>query len=76
MKFPNARLLIMSKAPDPGQVKTRLIPLLGAGAAAELYAGLVHDCLDMGTTACARWSCGAALPPASRFSGSAAQTSR
>ena len=51
MKYPDARLLIMSTAPDPGQVKTRLIPLLGARAAAELYAGLVHDCLAMSTTA-------------------------
>lgn len=51
MKYPDARLLVMSKAPDPGRVKTRLIPLLGAGAAAELYAGLVHHCLDMSTTA-------------------------
>jgi hypothetical protein len=51
MKYLDARLLIMSKAPDPGQVKTRLIPLLGAGAAAELYAGLVHNCLAMSTAA-------------------------
>lgn len=51
MKYPDARLLIMSKAPDPGQVKTRLIPLLGAGTSAELYATLVCDCLDLSTTA-------------------------
>lgn len=51
MKYPEARLLVMSKAPEPGQVKTRLIPLLGAGGAAGLYAGLVHDCLQMSTTA-------------------------
>jgi len=51
MRYPEARLLVMSKAPDPGQVKTRLIPLLGAAAAAELYAGLVRGCLQTGTLA-------------------------
>lgn len=51
MRYPDARLLVMSKAPDPGQVKTRLIPLLGAGAAAGVYAGLVRDCLQMSTLA-------------------------
>jgi rSAM/selenodomain-associated transferase 1 len=51
MKYPDARLLIMSKAPVPGQVKTRLIPLLGAAPAAGLYAGLVRDCLAMSTAA-------------------------
>lgn len=51
MKYPDARLLIMSKAPDPGQVKTRLIPLLGVETTTRLYAGLVRSCLDMSTTA-------------------------
>ena len=51
MKYPHGRLLLLTKAPDPGQVKTRLIPLLGADVAAELYAQLVHDCLTMCTTA-------------------------
>ena len=51
MKYPAARLLIMSKAPDPGRVKTRLIPLLGDAAAAGLYAGLVHGCLEVSTAA-------------------------
>ena len=51
MKYPHGRLLLLSKAPVPGQVKTRLIPLLGEHAAAELYAQLVHDCLTMCTTA-------------------------
>ncbi len=45
MKYPRARLLVFSKAPVPGQVKTRLIPLLGAGAAAELYADMLDDTL-------------------------------
>ena len=52
MKYPHGRLLLLTKAPDPGQVKTRLIPLLGEAAAAELYAQLVHDCLTMCTALC------------------------
>ena len=51
MKYPRARLLLLTKAPDPGQVKTRLIPLLGEDAAAALYSQLVHDCLGMCTAA-------------------------
>ena len=46
MKYPEARLLILSKAPDAGAVKTRLIPLLGASGAAHLYARLLHACID------------------------------
>jgi len=46
VKYPEARLLLLTKAPEPGQVKTRLIPLLGADAAAGLYTELVHDCLE------------------------------
>ena len=46
MKHPNTRILVMSKAPEPGAVKTRLIPLLGAAGAARLYAGMLHDCID------------------------------
>jgi len=43
MKYPHARVLIFSKAPVPGQVKTRLIPLLGATAAARLYTTLLDN---------------------------------
>lgn len=50
MRHPHGRLLLLTKAPDPGQVKTRLIPLLGEQAAADLYTQLVHDCLTMCTT--------------------------
>jgi rSAM/selenodomain-associated transferase 1 len=46
VKYPAARLLILSKAPDPGEVKTRLIPLLGAAGAAGFYAALLHTCID------------------------------
>ena len=45
MKYPHARLLVFSKAPVAGQVKTRLIPLLGAEAAAALYADMLDDTL-------------------------------
>jgi rSAM/selenodomain-associated transferase 1 len=46
VKHPDARLLILSKAPDPGSVKTRLIPLLGAMGAARLYATMLHTGID------------------------------
>lgn len=45
MRYPQARLLVFSKAPVPGQVKTRLIPLLGAEPAARLYAELLEATL-------------------------------
>jgi len=47
LKHPDARILILSKAPEPGAVKTRLIPLLGATGASRLYATMLHDCIDM-----------------------------
>ena len=37
MKYPSACLLVMSKAPVPGRVKTRLAPLLGEQQAASFY---------------------------------------
>jgi rSAM/selenodomain-associated transferase 1 len=51
MKYPQAKLLIFSKAPDPGRVKTRLIPVLGAAGAAHFYTGLLDSCLDMSISA-------------------------
>ena len=42
MRFPRARILIFAKAPQPGRVKTRLIPRLGADGACRLYAGLLE----------------------------------
>lgn len=45
MKYPQARLLVLSKAPEPGRVKTRLGSHLGMEAAALLYEKLVHECL-------------------------------
>ena len=51
MKYPDARLLLLTKAPEPGKVKTRLAAFLGADAAADLYEKLVHDCLEMSMSA-------------------------
>ena len=46
----DCRVIVFAKAPDPGAVKTRLIPLLGADGAAALHARLVQRAL---ATACA-----------------------
>ena len=49
--FPNARLLILSKAPIPGRVKTRLAGSLGARGAVELYKKLLRRTLTMADAA-------------------------
>ena len=49
--FPNARLLIFAKPPVPGQVKTRLIPRLGAQGAARLYEQLIQRTLTLAVQA-------------------------
>ncbi len=46
----DALILVFAKAPEPGQVKTRLIPTMGAEGAALLHAALTERVL---TTACA-----------------------
>lgn len=46
----STRLIVFAKAPQPGAVKTRLIPLLGEEGAATLHAQLVEHTL---ATACA-----------------------
>jgi uncharacterized protein len=43
MRFPDARILVMAKAPVPGQVKTRLISSLGPEGAAALHGRLLED---------------------------------
>ena len=40
------RVAVFAKAPVPGQVKTRLAPVLGADGAAALHAGLVRRALS------------------------------
>jgi rSAM/selenodomain-associated transferase 1 len=41
-RYPFATLVIMAKAPIPGQVKTRLIPAVGAETAARLHTALLQ----------------------------------
>lgn len=47
MLFPDAKLIIFSKAPEPGQVKTRLIPALGKDGAAQLHRNMLEQKLQM-----------------------------
>lgn len=42
---PDALVIVFAKAPRPGEVKTRLIPLLDADGAAAFHAGLVKQTL-------------------------------
>ncbi len=46
---PDARLLVLARAPVAGHAKTRLIPALGAAGAARLQARLVWDTLARAT---------------------------
>ncbi|MFC1603336.1 TIGR04282 family arsenosugar biosynthesis glycosyltransferase [Pseudomonadota bacterium] len=51
MQFPEARILIFAKAPEPGYVKTRLISALGAEGAAGLYMSLLKQTVGSVTAA-------------------------
>jgi rSAM/selenodomain-associated transferase 1 len=51
MNYPDSRLLVFTRAPRPGQVKTRLIPQLGSQGAADFHARLICHCLRMVTRA-------------------------
>ena len=42
---PDAALIVFARAPVPGRVKTRLVPLLGEQGAARLHAQLVERTL-------------------------------
>lgn len=44
--YPDARLIIFARAPLSGQCKTRLIPVLGAQAAADLQQELIRHCIQ------------------------------
>jgi uncharacterized protein len=46
-----SRIIVFAKAPKPGAVKTRLIPLLGAQGAAALHAQLVEQTMRVAATA-------------------------
>jgi len=46
VKRTDCRLIVFAKAPIPGEVKTRLLPLLDAETAAALYEELVLHCLS------------------------------
>jgi len=49
MHFAAARILLFAKAPVPGQVKTRLIPSVGAQRAAEIYRTLLERVIEEAT---------------------------
>lgn len=51
MIHPDGRILVFAKAPVPGQVKTRLMPALGAQACARLQRRLVLHTLATATRA-------------------------
>lgn len=51
MLYPYARLLLFAKAAIPGQVKTRLIPALGATGAATLHQHMLHHTVNMAMAA-------------------------
>jgi len=47
MLFPDAKLIIFSKAPEAGQVKTRLIPALGIEGATRLHKEMLEQKLRL-----------------------------
>lgn len=44
-RYPHSKLMVFSKAPIPGEVKTRLAKTLGDTVAAEIHRFLVRHCL-------------------------------
>jgi rSAM/selenodomain-associated transferase 1 len=46
MNYPFSRLLVFTRAPRAGQVKTRLMPQLGAQGAADFHTRLIEHCLQ------------------------------
>lgn len=57
------QLVVMAKNPNPGLVKTRLIPALGAAGACTLYRAMLKDVVD--TMVQGPWSTTVAVSPAS-----------
>lgn len=46
MEFPYNKVMLFAKAPEPGKVKTRLIPDVGVEQATEIHRQLVLNALD------------------------------
>ncbi len=46
IKFPDSKILVFCKAPIPGKVKTRLLPVLSSCEAADLYRALAGRMID------------------------------
>lgn len=46
MLYPDGKLILFAKAPEAGNVKTRLIPSLGKQGAAELQRRMAHHIID------------------------------
>jgi uncharacterized protein len=59
-------LILFAKHPEPGKVKTRLIPALGAEGAAALAAAFLRDSIDLGAEVAADERTLAYSPPESR----------
>lgn len=51
MKYPSAKLIVFSKAPIAGQVKTRLAKITGDESAVKIHEHLVRHCLKIATSA-------------------------
>ncbi len=66
--YPHVRMLVFAKAPAPGMVKTRLVPLLGAKGAARLHRRLVlHTLQQLSAAGLAPGELWCAPDPAARF---------
>ncbi len=61
MKSHPGQLLVMAKDPQPGQVKTRLIPAIGENGACLLYEAMLKDV--MGTMSLGPWQLTLAFTP-------------
>jgi hypothetical protein len=46
MRYPDGRVLIFARLPQPGNTKTRLIPALGVLGAAQLHARMIRDTVE------------------------------
>ena len=78
MEYPESRILLFAKAPRAGEVKTRLIPAIGARSAANLYAELLQRTLQQVLTGLAPlqlWCSPDTSHPLFRRAGEGAQVS-